>query len=806
MHPDPSQVIHPELQQPSQETLPKASTPPSISSSHLPQGDAEALATRYKRALASPKPISPSTHSFKSSLPSSRQKTVGLAAQSSYSSDDDSSFDWNKSDESELDENEREQRHKEKVRQENDFNQQDHHLKRAKRLRKVYLSFIRLSKFVRTTLLLLLGCSITITPTIIVIVSFHNSSAKLHVLVWSIWASIIIFTSCITSILVEVFPAIVFKAFNLFYGSTPEKLKTQVELWLGVKAWIKLALSLTWCYVAIEVMFTSFFPFQAYSQLSYFHTIRKITCACFGSGLVLLIEKILLQIVKVNFHSTSLKDRLWQNNKALWALDKLAAAKDNPWAPRKLNTTIPNTPMMTGTHSPFFSGKHSRAKTSAVGVSLHPNSSKSGGESLSAAQLEKKLKAEARKATHARSGSLLSMTDQLTAAITQATSQGRKADLLGSSAYSAKKLARKLFEGLDEDQGGFLTPDEFEPYFKNRHDAIEAFQLFDKDGNGDINRKEMRNAVSRIYRERRALATSLKDMSSAVAKLDAVLLAISLLISVFIWLFIFNPHQTTAQLAPMSTIILGFSFVFGNAAKNLFESMLFIFSVHPYDVGDLVFIDESPMYVLEFGLFATTFQRVDGQVIIIPNSILSSEKHILNVRRSGSMWETTNVMVGFDTPLEALHEFRARLRQYVTDHPREWQGGLDVNIEFMQNQNLIQLIIAMEHKGNWQDWGARWDRRTMLMREMKKIMDQLNIVYKLPTQPVSFTSKHAGPRGGLADYMKSSLNRSTKSTKSKSPASNSSRAFGETSGARNNPHAGWNPTGLSSLRVHTKNL
>ena len=37
-----------------------------------------------------------------------------------------------------------------------------------------------------------------------------------------------------------------------------------------------------------------------------------------------------------------------------------------------------------------------------------------------------------------------------------------------------------------------------------------AFALFDKDGNGDISKKEMREAVRRIYRERKALTASLK--------------------------------------------------------------------------------------------------------------------------------------------------------------------------------------------------------------------------------------------------------------------------------------------------------
>lgn len=90
-------------------------------------------------------------------------------------------------------------------------------------------------------------------------------------------------------------------------------------------------------------------------------------------------------------------------------------------------------------------------------------------------------------------------------------------------------MARQLFEGLGHERD-VLEPEDFIPYFATRADAEAAFALFDKDGNGDISKKEMRSAVSRIYRERKALKASLEDMGSAVRKLDGVLLGVSFII------------------------------------------------------------------------------------------------------------------------------------------------------------------------------------------------------------------------------------------------------------------------------------
>ena len=64
-----------------------------------------------------------------------------------------------------------------------------------------------------------------------------------------------------------------------------------------------------------------------------------------------------------------------------------------------------------------------------------------------------------------------------------------------------------------------------------------------------------------------------KDVGSIVAKLDAVLVGVALLGIIFCCLLIFNRDNTVQSLVPMATIVLGFSFIFGNSAQTLFESV-----------------------------------------------------------------------------------------------------------------------------------------------------------------------------------------------------------------------------------------
>lgn len=282
---------------------------------------------------------------------------------------------------------------------------------------------------------------------------------------------------------------------------------------------------------------------------------------------MLYVEKLVVQSVKASFHQNALKDRIEENARALWALDKLAASKKTVrrardrflhlGQPRGVSSA--NTPMAsrpgsragspeTQTNSYLSTGRVGEA---VVDVPLTPRGDKPAygySEDQSSLRQRNGKANNDEKEVRERSGTQTpdhlkgrrsaryfrkrsnskTIAEQLAEALSQATLKDKSRETMATQ-HSAKKTARRLFEGLGGTRD-YLMPEDFRPYFATRADAEVAFGLFDKDGNGDISKKEMRSAVQRIYRERKALKASLSDMGAAVRKLDGVMLAVCLII------------------------------------------------------------------------------------------------------------------------------------------------------------------------------------------------------------------------------------------------------------------------------------
>ncbi len=63
------------------------------------------------------------------------------------------------------------------------------------------------------------------------------------------------------------------------------------------------------------------------------------------------------------------------------------------------------------------------------------------------------------------------------------------------------------------------------------------------------------------------------------------------------------------------------------------------------------------------------------------------------------MWETTNLVVAYDTPLQQLEALKVRLRAYMADNSREW-GGCEVYID------NVRALYEIPHEAHSTDTSA----------------------------------------------------------------------------------------------------
>lgn len=145
-----------------------------------------------------------------------------------------------------------------------------------------------------------------------------------------------------------------------------------------------------------------------------------------------------------------------------------------------------------------------------------------------------------------------------------------------TSAHEAKRLARSIYLTFKDRHRNYLLPSDFYPVFPTEEAAQAAFRVFDKDNNGDLSRAEIKTTLMKIYRERRFLSRSMRDVSVALKTLDNMILLFALVILFFISLSVFGVNIDNA-LTSIYTIGIGASFIFRNAASNAFDAVMFIF-------------------------------------------------------------------------------------------------------------------------------------------------------------------------------------------------------------------------------------
>lgn len=298
-----------------------------------------------------------------------------------------------------------------------------------------------------------------------------------------------------------------------------------------------------------------------------------------------------------------------------------------------------------------------------------------------------------------------------------------------TSEFQAKLAAKKIFCNVAKPGSKHIFQDDLMQFMRG-DEALKTMSLFEgASGWKGISRKELKNWMVNTFRERRALVLSLNDTKKAVNKLHQMLNILVGLVIAGIWLLILKVASTHFFVLLSSQLLL-VVFVFGNTCKTMFEGIIFLFVMHPFDIGDRCEVDDVQLVVEEMNILTTTFLRYDNQKICYPNSVLST-KPISNYYRSPDMGDAVDFCIHISTPVEKIALMKEKITSYIEKMSDHWYPAPMIVLRDIEDMNRLKISLWLSHRINFQDMGERWVRRALVVEEMIKIFKELEIEYRM---------------------------------------------------------------------------
>ncbi|XP_047973726.1 mechanosensitive ion channel protein 10-like [Salvia hispanica] len=306
-----------------------------------------------------------------------------------------------------------------------------------------------------------------------------------------------------------------------------------------------------------------------------------------------------------------------------------------------------------------------------------------------------------------------------------------------TSEWEAMASAKRIFKHVAKPRAKYIEEDDLMRFLK-QVEIHTIFPLFEGAvETGKISKPAFRNWVVRAYYERKSLAHSLNDTKTAVQQLHKIASAIVSMIIVVITVLVMG-LASTKVIAFIITQLLLVGFTFQNMCKTVFESIVFVFVMHPFDIGDRCVIDGVQLIVEEMNILTTVFLRYDNEKIYYPNSVLIT-KPISNFYRSPEMSDAINFTIDVSTPMDTIITLKKAIQTYIESKPNYWNPKHSIIVKEIENLDKLKMALCVQHTINHQNYGDRNIRITELFLELKKIFGNLNLKYHLLPQEIHLT-------------------------------------------------------------------
>ncbi|KAK9904455.1 hypothetical protein M0R45_000680 [Rubus argutus] len=310
-----------------------------------------------------------------------------------------------------------------------------------------------------------------------------------------------------------------------------------------------------------------------------------------------------------------------------------------------------------------------------------------------------------------------------------------------ASELEATAAAYHIFHNVAKPGSKYIEEEDL-MRFLIKEEVDLAFMLIEGAETGRINRQALTDWVVKVYNARKGLIHSLTDTKKAVKQLDKLVTSILIVIGIVVWLLLVEIATTKVLVFLSSQIVLA-AFIFGNTCKNIFEAVVFVFVMHPFHVGDRCVVDGVPLIVEEMNILTTVFSKLNKDKVYYPNSVLSTLP-ISNCKENSDTGDFVEFSIAF-APVDKIYILKEKIKRYFEANPQYWHPNHNVAVIGIENGNTLKMALYFDYilkpqifGVDQKEFGEKTKRRSELVIELMKIMEELNITCSvLPPQSSS---------------------------------------------------------------------
>ncbi|KAK6089884.1 hypothetical protein P3W45_001087 [Vairimorpha bombi] len=269
--------------------------------------------------------------------------------------------------------------------------------------------------------------------------------------------------------------------------------------------------------------------------------------------------------------------------------------------------------------------------------------------------------------------------------------------------YKSEKWIKSVFRKLSP-EGHPITSENLN-YFFSKEDSQNIMNLFDLHKNNRIPEDQFISVWLEVLRNKDEIKELIHHKDTLTEKLGRITMCIFLPFSIFAFMTIL---ESGSHFKEIITVFLGcvlpLSFIFGSVLGDLFKSIIFVFLVRPFEIGDLIEFNDKKYKVEEIGLMYSTFSHNSLSVTIQNNKIMDS--HVINYRLSKQIQKSYRFKYNVDVYKENYKLLQERIRNLVKSKSYTFQNQVSIKDVGLLGQDMIEfsvIVFVNIHSVNYEE-------------------------------------------------------------------------------------------------------